>query len=95
MFTLLAGKFLWIVGAVAAVVVSLHIGIGAFTNFVASAEVLKIANEQQAIVIEEQESRIQRLSESHQRAESEVKWARDYVAKQTKTIEQLESRSFN
>ena len=89
MFTLLAGKFIGIIGLVAAVGVALHIGVGTLTSYVAELEVTKIAYEQQSILLEEKDAKLHRLSETHTKMEQEVNWARDYVQKQNATIEKL------
>ena len=89
MFSLLAGKFIGVVGLIASVGIAIHIGLGALTSYVAELEVTKIAYDQQTALLEQRDEQLLRLQEAHRKAADEVEWARTYVSKQERKIEQL------
>ena len=91
--SLLASKFLWIAGGLVALFIGLHTAIGAWRSDIRENEILKIANEQHELAIQQREEQLELINQAHEKAQAEVEWARNYVSKQEAAIERLKEEA--
>ena len=87
----LKSKLVWGSFALIAIGIVFNAAINAWHSDIQENAVLRIETQRKDTLIEQQQQEYELLDESHKTMAQEVEWARKYVAKQTKRIEQLKT----
>ena len=89
----LKSKLVWGSFALIAIGIGFHTAINAWRGDIQENEALRIETQQKDALIELQKQEYDLLDESHRAMAQEVEWARNYVAIQTESIEQLRANA--